>query len=84
MQNGYCGVAASLALMIAAPGPVTTGAPFELGQPGAIRVRLQDVAASAGLDFVHRHSPTPEKHYVESVPGGLAVFDYNGDGRPDV
>jgi hypothetical protein len=47
-------------------------------------VRLRNVAAAAGLDFVHQHSPTPDKHYVESTPGGLAVFDYNGDGRPDV
>jgi hypothetical protein len=54
-----------------------------LAQAGA-RVRLRDVAAAAGLQFVHQHSPTPEKHFVESAPGGLAVFDYNGDGRPDI
>ncbi|MGH8638468.1 MAG: CRTAC1 family protein [Burkholderiales bacterium] len=48
------------------------------------RVQLRDVAKPAGLDFVHQHSPTAEKHYVESVPGGLAVFDYNGDSRPDI
>jgi len=54
------------------------------GTPAPGRVRLRDVAASAGLAFVHRHSPTPEKHYVESVPGGLAVFDYNADGRTDI
>jgi hypothetical protein len=24
------------------------------------------------------------RYYVDSVPGGLAIFDYNGDGRPDV
>ena len=54
------------------------------GPPAPGRIRLRDLAASAGLDFVHRHSPTPEKHYVESVPGGLAVFDYNGDGRVDI
>ena len=47
-------------------------------------VVLEDVAAAAGIDFVHRHSPTPEKHYVESVPGGIVVFDYNGDRRPDI
>jgi enediyne biosynthesis protein E4 len=47
-------------------------------------VRLRDVAEAAGVDFVHQHSPTPEKHYVESAPGGLAVFDYNNDGRPDI
>ena len=49
------------------------------GQP-----RFSEVAGSAGLTFVHRHSPTPDKHYPESVPGGVAVFDYNGDGRPDI
>jgi len=51
-------------------------------QPGP--VRLTDVSGPAGLNFVYQHSPTPEKYFVESVPGGLAVFDYNGDGRPDI
>ena len=36
------------------------------------------------MRFVYQHSPTPEKYFVESVPGGVAVFDYNGDGRPDI
>ena len=55
------------------------------GQPASAGgVRLRDVAREAGLRFVHQHSPTPEKHYVESVPGGVALFDYNGDGRTDV
>lgn len=48
------------------------------------RVGLREIARAAGIDFVHQHSPTPEKHYVESAPGGLAVFDYNGDARPDL
>ena len=47
-------------------------------------VRLTNVAEAAGLRFVYQHSPTPEKYFVESVPGGVAVFDYNGDGRPDI
>jgi hypothetical protein len=51
---------------------------------GAVRLHLRDVAEAAGLQFVHQYSPTPEKYYVESAPGGLAVFDYNGDGRPDI
>jgi hypothetical protein len=50
----------------------------------ASTVRLTNVAAAAGLRFVYQHSPTPEKYFVESVPGGVAVFDYNGDGRPDI
>jgi hypothetical protein len=48
------------------------------------RVRLRNVADTAGLTFVHRHSPSSGKYFVESVPGGLAVFDYNGDRRPDI
>ena len=51
--------------------------------PGAA-VRFRNVADAAGLNFVYQHSPTSDKQYVESAPGGLAVFDYNGDGRPDI
>ena len=53
-------------------------------QPAAPGVRLTNVAAAAGLRFVHQHSPTSGKYFVESAPGGLAVFDYNGDGRADI
>jgi hypothetical protein len=49
-----------------------------------LRVHLTNVAEAAGLRFVYQHSPTPEKYFVESVPGGVAVFDYNGDSRPDI
>ncbi len=55
-----------------------------LAQTPDARISFRDVAPAAGLDFVYDHSPSPEKHYIESAPGGLAVFDYNGDGRPDV
>jgi hypothetical protein len=47
-------------------------------------VRFRNLAQSAGLSFVYRNSPTPDKYFVESAPGGLAVFDYNDDGRPDI
>jgi hypothetical protein len=53
-------------------------------QQAAGAVRFRNVATEAGVRFVHHHSPTPGKYYVESAPGGLAVFDYNGDGRPDL
>jgi hypothetical protein len=53
-------------------------------QGGAPPIRLRDVAETAGLQFVYRHSPSPEKHLIESTPGGLAAFDYNNDGRIDV
>jgi len=70
-----CGVAAAVALIF------TVGA---VQSPPAQGVRFRNVAAAAGLTFVHHHSPTPAKYFVESVPGGVAVFDYDGDGRPDI
>ena len=48
------------------------------------QVRFRNLAQSAGLSFEYRNSPTPDKYFVESAPGGLAVFDYNDDGRPDI
>jgi len=47
-------------------------------------IRFRDVAAAAGIAFVLENHPTPEKHLIETIPGGIAVFDYDGDGRPDI
>jgi enediyne biosynthesis protein E4 len=58
--------------------------PRQANSAAAPSIRLRDVAASAGLQFTYQHSPSPEKHLIESTPGGLAVFDYNNDGRADV
>ncbi|MBI2689549.1 MAG: VCBS repeat-containing protein [Acidobacteria bacterium] len=34
--------------------------------------------------FVLEHSPSPEKYLPSTMAGGLAVFDFNNDGRPDL
>src|SRR5687767_15782855 len=36
------------------------------------------------LPFVLEHHPTERKHLIETMPGGVAVFDYNSDGKPDI
>src|ERR1700674_1210234 len=36
------------------------------------------------IPFVLENSPTPAKNAPETMPGGVAIFDYNGDGRPDI
>jgi hypothetical protein len=48
------------------------------------RILLKDVAREAGVDFVHQNSPSPRKHLIETMPGGVAILDYDGDGRPDI
>jgi enediyne biosynthesis protein E4 len=47
-------------------------------------IRFTDVAQSSGVDFVLHNYPTPGKHMIETMAGGLAVFDYDGDGKPDI
>ncbi|MDA2938573.1 CRTAC1 family protein [Acidobacteria bacterium AH-259-A15] len=47
-------------------------------------VRFRNVARIAGLDFILENHPTPEKHMIETMPGGVAAFDYNGDGLTDI
>jgi len=47
-------------------------------------IRFTNVAASAGLNFTVENSPTPEKHLIETMTGGVAAFDYNGDGLTDI
>ena len=46
-------------------------------------VLLRDIAASSGITF--RHHAAPEKKYiVESMSGGVAIFDFDNDGRQDL
>ena len=47
-------------------------------------IRFEDIARQSGIDFVLHNCPTPEKHMIETMAGGVAVFDYDGDGRPDI
>jgi len=36
------------------------------------------------IPFRLENDETPAKNAPEAMPGGVAVFDYNGDGRPDI
>src|SRR5256714_1099061 len=47
-------------------------------------IRFQEIAQHAGLDFVLQNNPTPRKHMIETMSGGVAAFDYNNDGKIDI
>jgi len=50
-------------------------------QPG---IRMTNGAAAAKLDFILRNSVSDHKYQVETLPGGLGVIDFDGDGWPDL
>ena len=43
-----------------------------------------DATKAAGIAFTHANSATPSKYLVETMGGGVALFDYDNDGRLDV
>src|SRR6267154_4347100 len=48
-----------------------------------IDVHLTDITEKAGIKFKHVSSPE-KKYIVESMSGGVALFDYDGDGYLDI
>jgi len=48
-----------------------------------VKVTFTDITAEAGITF--KHVASPEKKYiVESMSGGVALFDYDNDGLLDI
>src|SRR4051812_46211217 len=45
---------------------------------------FEDRTAGSGIRFVLQNSATPEKHQIETMVGGVAVLDFDGDGFPDL
>src|ERR1700730_13385336 len=49
-----------------------------------VRQPLFKVEPLSGVDFVLRNSPTSRKYLIETMPGGVALLDYNNDGLLDI
>jgi hypothetical protein len=45
---------------------------------------FEDRSARSGIGFVLRNAASPEKHLIETMAGGVAVFDYDNDTYPDI
>jgi hypothetical protein len=45
---------------------------------------FNDITAQSGVNFVHAASKTPLKYLLETMGGGVAIFDFDNDGRMDL
>ena len=52
--------------------------------PATTRVTFTDLTAASGVSFRHAASKTSVKFLPETMGGGVAVFDADGDGRLDL
>jgi enediyne biosynthesis protein E4 len=50
----------------------------------AIGIQFREVSGEANLSFRLENNPTPRKLLVETMAGGVAAFDYDGDGLTDI
>lgn len=53
-------------------------------QPETSPFRFAEIAKEAGIDFVHFSGMTEAKHFPTANGSGVAVFDYDNDGRQDL
>ena len=46
--------------------------------------RFEEKAEAMGIRFIHVNGARGEKWMPETMGGGVAVLDYDGDGKPDL
>ena len=54
------------------------------GRAPAPDVQFTDITKAVGIDFTHENSATSNKYLVETMGGGVALLDYDNDGRLDI
>jgi hypothetical protein len=47
-------------------------------------VTFKDITAQSKMNFTQENSATSSKYLIETMGGGVAVFDYDNDGRLDI
>ena len=73
-----------LALGVGAALGSVLAAPSEEGARPAAGVLFEDATREAGISFTHENAATPEKYLIETMGGGAAWIDHDGDGLLDL
>jgi enediyne biosynthesis protein E4 len=57
---------------------------FVVSAKPEIEVHFADITQAAKIDFRHEASATSNKYLLETMGGGVALLDYDNDGRLDI
>jgi len=68
-------------LRVEAPAPAAVKAK---AAPATDRIKFEDLIAASGIRFELKNSISPQRYSIETMLGGVAVFDYNNDGLLDI
>ena len=52
--------------------------------PGESRITFEELIKTSGIPFELKNSVSPQRYSIETMLGGVAVFDYNNDGLLDI
>jgi hypothetical protein len=76
------------------PSPERTGRSYSIpdlpktppppGPQARSPVTFTNITAQSGVNFVHASAKTSGKYLLETMGGGIAIFDYDNDGRMDL
>ena len=62
----------------------SAGTPNKAATPAAPPIRFEDLIRSSGITFKLNSGITPQRYSIETMTGGVAMFDYNNDGLLDL
>src|SRR5579862_7620384 len=80
------GAVSSLVSIVSSPlTDFPAGAPTYAATPPASAVTFREVPASESkITWVHDNAKSKQRYLPETEPPGVAIFDYNNDGRMDI
>src|SRR5215470_7429599 len=84
----------SISAQVPTPTPTPTGRSYDTsnlpktppvpGPQAKSPVLFSNITSTSKIDFKHAGSPTSKKFLLETMGGGVAIFDFNNDGRMDL
>lgn len=59
-------------------------APEHSAAQSTTSIRFENITKSANVKFTLKNSVSPQRYTIETMTGGVALFDYNNDGLLDI